>query len=71
MFKTGDTRRIRLRGGTRVHDVPIPHTRPMTTACGKRIHLFDARGRLLDRPLSGSTDIAVTCPACLRAIPAT
>jgi len=67
MFKTADTRRIRLHGGTRVHDVPVPHTRPMTTACGKFVRLFDARGRLLDRPLSGSDDIAVTCQACLRA----
>lgn len=67
MFKTGETRRVRLHGGTRVHDVPVPHAQPMTTACGKCIKLFDARGRLLDRPLSGATDIAVTCPACLRA----
>jgi hypothetical protein len=67
MFKTEETRRIRLRGGSRVHDVPVPHTRPMTTACGKRVRLFDARGRLLDRPLSGSEDIAVTCAACLGA----
>lgn len=66
MFKTSETRRIRLRGGTRVHDVPIPHTRPMTTACGKYVQLFDARGRLADRPLSGADDITVTCPACLR-----
>ena len=67
MFKTSETRRIRLRGGSRIHDVPVPHTRPMATACGKFIHLFDARGRLLDRPLSGTGDIAVTCPTCLRA----
>lgn len=67
MFKTEDTRRIRLKGGTRVHDVPVPHTRPMATVCGKWIRLFDARGRVLDRPLSGADDIAVTCPACLRA----
>lgn len=66
MFKTGETRRIRLKGGTRVHDVPAPHSRPMTTACGKRILLEDMHGRAVDRPLSGSEDIAVTCPACLR-----
>lgn len=29
MFKTADTRRIRLKGGTRVHDVSVPHARPM------------------------------------------
>lgn len=67
MFKTADTRRIRLKGGTRVHDVPVPHTRPMTTTCGKRILLEDTRGRTIDRPLSGTDDIAVTCRACLRA----
>ncbi|MET8113788.1 hypothetical protein [Streptomyces prasinus] len=66
MFKTEETRRIRLRGGTRVHDVPVPHARPMATACGKYIRLLDARGRLLDRPLSGADNIAVTCLACLR-----
>jgi hypothetical protein len=66
MFKTTDTRRIRLKGGTRVHDV-VPHARPMKTACGKHIRLFDARGRVLDRPLSDTTDIAITCPACIRA----
>ncbi|MEU8902175.1 hypothetical protein [Streptomyces mirabilis] len=65
MFKTEETRRIRLKGGTRVHDVPVPHSRPMTTACGKRILLEDMYGRTVDRPLSGSEDIAVTCPACL------
>jgi hypothetical protein len=69
MFRTEETRRIRLQGGTRVHDVPVPHTRPMTTACGKRIRLFDGRGRLLDRPLSASTEIAVTCRACQSAGP--
>ncbi|MET4670864.1 hypothetical protein [Streptomyces sp. PvR018] len=67
MFKTEETRRVRLKGGTRVHDVQVPHTRPMTTACGKYIKLFDARGRLLDRPLSGAEDVTVTCPICLRA----
>lgn len=67
MFKTEETRRIRLRGGARVHDVPVPHARPMATTCGKNIKLFDVRGRLLDRPLSGAEDITVTCPACLRA----
>ena len=51
MFKTEETRRIRLKGGTRVHDVPVPHTRPMTTACGKRIVLEDSIGRTVDRPL--------------------
>lgn len=67
MFKTEETRRVRLRGGTRVHDVAVPHGRPMATVCGKRIKLSDPRGRLLDQPLSGADDIAVTCPACLRA----
>lgn len=67
MFKTEETRRIRLHGGTRIHDVPVPHTRPMRTACGKRIRLFDARDRVYDRPLSSSDDIAVTCAGCLRA----
>jgi hypothetical protein len=67
MFKTEATRRIRLKSGTRIHDVPVPHTRPMTTTCGQRIRLEDERGRPVDRPLSGSDDIAVTCPACLRA----
>lgn len=66
MFKAEETRRIRLKGGTRVHDVSIPHARPMATACGKYIRLFDSRGRLLDQPLSGADDIAVTCLACLR-----
>lgn len=66
MFKTVDTRRIRLRGGTLIHDVPVPHTRPMTTFCGRRIRLLDERGRLLDRPLSDSEDVTVTCSACLR-----
>ncbi|MFF4536590.1 hypothetical protein [Streptomyces aureus] len=70
MFKTSATRRVRLHRGTRVHDVPVPHTRPMTTACGKYIHLFDARGRVLDHPLSDTTEIAVTCRDCLRAAPA-
>lgn len=68
MFKTSETRRIRLKGGTRVHDVPVPHTRPMSTACGKRIRLEDERGRLVDRPLSGTDGIAVTCRACLAAL---
>ncbi|HTE57074.1 MAG TPA: hypothetical protein VK698_39745 [Kofleriaceae bacterium] len=68
MFKTEETRRVRLKGGTRVHDVPIPHAQPMmATACGKRILLEDMRGRAVDRPLSGTDDIAVTCRACLRA----
>jgi hypothetical protein len=67
MFKTEETRRIRLGRGTLVHDVPVPHTRPMTTACGKRILLEDMYGRTVDRPLSGADDIAVTCRACLRA----
>lgn len=67
MFKTADTRRVRLKGGTRVHDVPLPRTGSMRTACGKFVHLFDARGRVLDRPLSDSEDIAVTCTACLHA----
>lgn len=70
MFKASETRRIRLKTGkqgTRVHDVPVPHTRPMTTTCGKRVRLFDARGRVLDLPLSDTTDITITCPACLRA----
>ncbi|MET7795616.1 hypothetical protein [Streptomyces decoyicus] len=67
MFKTSDMRRVRLGRGTRVHEVPVPHTRPMSTACGKRIKLFDARERVLDRPLSDSDDIAVTCLACQRA----
>jgi hypothetical protein len=67
MFKTEETRRIRLKGGTRVHDVPVPHTRPMTTTCGKRILLEDMQGRAVDRPLSGTDDIAVTCRACLHA----
>lgn len=67
MFKTEETRRVRLHGGTRVHDVPVPHARPMATTCGKYVKLFDARGRLLDLPLSGTDDITVTCPACLRA----
>ncbi|MFF3928244.1 hypothetical protein [Streptomyces hirsutus] len=66
MFKTEETRRIRLKGGTRVHDVPVPHTRPMATACGKRVLLEDMYGRPVDRPLSGTDDIAVTCPACLQ-----
>ncbi|MEU3613451.1 hypothetical protein ABZ725_14205 [Streptomyces sp. NPDC006872] len=65
MFKTTDTRRIRLKGGARVHDV-VPHSRPMKTACGKSIRLFDARGRVLDRPLSDTTEITVTCRACIR-----
>jgi hypothetical protein len=69
MFKTSDTRRIRLRGTTPVHDVPVPHSSPVRTACGRYIKLFDARGRVLDRPLSDSDDIAVTCRACLRAAP--
>jgi hypothetical protein len=69
MFKTEETRRIRLRGGTRIHDVPVPHSQPMTTACGMRIRLFDARGRLADRPLSASTEVTVTCRACLSAGP--
>jgi hypothetical protein len=71
MFKTEETRRIRSRHGkpgTRVHDVPVPHTRPMTTACGKRVRLFDARDRVYDLPLSASDDIPVTCPACVRAV---
>ncbi|MFI8351287.1 hypothetical protein [Streptomyces sp. NPDC085596] len=67
MFKTEETRRIRLKGGTRVHDVPVPHSRPMATTCGKRVKLFDARGRILDLPLSGMDSVTVTCPACLRA----
>ena len=67
MFRTEEMRRVRLHGGSRVHDVPVPHTRPLATACGKCVKLFDARGRLLDRPLSGADDIAVTCRACLRA----
>jgi hypothetical protein len=68
MLKSGETRRVRLKGGTRVHDVPIPHARPMmTTACGKRIVLEDMHGRTVDRPLSGTDDIAVTCRTCLRA----
>lgn len=71
MFKTEETRRIRIKGGTRVHDVPVPHTRPMATACGKQICLEDAYGRLVDRPLSGVADIAVTCRACQRAEPPT
>ncbi|MFL1904796.1 hypothetical protein ACJWDR_37685 [Streptomyces tauricus] len=70
MFKTEEIRRIRLKGGTRVHDVPVPHARPMVTACGKRIVLEDSRGRTVDRPLSGATDITVTCPDCLRRAPA-
>jgi hypothetical protein len=41
----------------------------MTTACGMRIRLFDARGRLADRPLSASTEVTVTCRACLSAGP--
>ena len=72
MFKTEETRRIRFRSGkpgTRVHDVPVPHTRPMTTACGKRVRLFDARDRVQDLPLSASDDVPVTCPACLSAGP--
>lgn len=69
MFKTEETRRIRLKGGTRVHDVPVPHTRPMTTACGKRIVLEDSIGRTVERPLSASTEIAVTCRACRSAGP--
>lgn len=69
MFRTEETRRIRLRGSMRVHDVPVPHARPMTTACGKRIVLEDARGRTVDRPLSASTEIAVTCRACQSAGP--
>ncbi len=64
MFKIEETRRIRLKGGTRVHDVPVPRTRPMATACGKRIVLEDSLGRTVDRPLSASTEIAVTCPGC-------
>jgi hypothetical protein len=67
MFKTEETRRIRLKGGTLVHDVRVPHTRPMTTTCGKRILLEDMYGRAVDRPLSGTDDIAVTCRACLHA----
>ncbi|MER6601225.1 hypothetical protein [Streptomyces parvus] len=69
MFKTEETRRIRFRRGkpgTRVHDVPVPHTRPMTTTCGKRVRLFDERLRMVDQPLSGSDDVLVTCPACRR-----
>jgi hypothetical protein len=67
MFKTSETRRVRFRygkPGIRVHDVPVPHTRPMTTSCGKRVRLFDARDRVHDLPLSASDDVAVTCPAC-------
>lgn len=64
MFHTSETRRIRLNRGTRIHDVPVPHTRPMTTSCGIRIRLDDSRGRPYDRPLSAATDIAVTCPDC-------
>ena len=67
MFKTSETRRIQLGRGTRVHDVPVPHTRPMKTACGQRILLEDMYGRTVDQPLSGSDDVAVTCTACLRA----
>ena len=70
MFKTSETRRVRLGKGTRVHDVPVPHARPMATACGKRILLEDLRGRVVDRPLSGEADIAVTCTTCLRALAA-
>lgn len=70
MFQTSETRRIRLKGGTRVHDVPVPHTRPLATACGKYIRLSDAHGRPADRPLSASDDVAVTCQACLRGRPA-
>lgn len=68
MFKISETRRIRLSKGARVHDVPVPHSRPMKTACGTRIVLEDSYGRTVDRPLSGADDIAVTCTACLRAI---
>lgn len=73
MFKTEETRRVRFRygkPGTRVHDVPVPHTRPMTTACGKRIRLFDDRGRGQDLPLSDSEDVLITCPACRRVLTA-
>lgn len=66
MFKTEETRRIRLKGGTAVHAVPIPHARPMATACGKRVVLEDAYGRPVDRPLSGSEDMTVTCRRCTR-----
>lgn len=74
MFKTEATRRIRFRygkPGTRVHDMPVPHTQPMTTACGKKVRLFDSRDRVQDLPLSASEDIAVTCPRCQQVLLAT
>ena len=73
MFKTSETRRIRFRSGkpgTRVHDVPVPHSSPMTTTCGKRVRLFDERLRPVDQPLSASDDVLVTCPACRRVLAA-
>ena len=73
MFKTENTRRIRFRHGKvgdRVHDVPIPHTSPMTTTCGKRVRLFDERFRTVDQPLSASDDVLITCPACRRVLAA-
>lgn len=73
MFKTEDTRRIRFRSGkpgTRVHDVPVPHTSPMTTTCGRRVRLFDERLRMVDQPLSAGDDVLVTCPACRRMLAA-
>lgn len=71
MFKTSETRRIRFRHGkpgTRVHDVPVPHTSPLATTCGKRVRLFDERLQPVDQPLSASDDVLVTCPACRRAL---
>lgn len=71
MFKTEQTRRVRFRSGkpgTRVHDVPVPHTSPMTTTCGKRVRLFDERLRTVDQPLSASDDVLITCPACRRVL---
>lgn len=71
MFKIEDTRRIRFRHGkvgNRVHDVPVPHTQPMTTTCGKRVRLFDERFRTVDLPLSASDDVLITCPVCRRVL---
>lgn len=71
MFKTSEIRRIRFRSGkpgTRVHDVPVPHTSPMTTTCGKPVRLCDERLRTVDQPLSASDDVLITCPACRRVL---
>ncbi|GAA2750554.1 hypothetical protein GCM10010440_59280 [Kitasatospora cinereorecta] len=60
MIDLAALRRVRIRRGTVVHEVP--DGRPLRTACGKPVKLEGPTGRRYDEPLPDRT--VVTCRRC-------